>query len=334
MNIFSTNQVNQVYVAKALKTSVDTLTDLGDILVKTTPDKSSIYFQHKGAGGITRSDLIDVRNILYAKATAADSMAKKLQVATVTLDATVNGGNPVAGQDYVLRIAFDGYIGMSPEDSQYWKYGVVHAYSGMTASDFYKQMALSLAKNMSREAVKLVGIYLSDGTEVTPNTKATALAGAYTNLVIKEVEQDWILGTKQLKSLKFQVVPTEIQFKEGDFISTGTWGTVAYSAGDKIKNGKLMADYEYFHMGERADQYRMVSFPDYVPTTYLVDPTLEYDTIGIHYAFIDSNEGAQRSEKDITLIIPAGSTAAFVTAINTLITASGVTINTLAGAGA
>ena len=130
MNIFSTNQVNQVYVAKALKTSVDTLTDLGDTLVKATPDGSSIYFQHKGAGGITRSDLIDVRNILHAKTTAADSMAKKLKVATVTLDGTVNGGNPVAGQDYVLRITFDSYIGMSPKDSQYWKYGVVHAYSG------------------------------------------------------------------------------------------------------------------------------------------------------------------------------------------------------------
>ena len=333
MNIFSTNQVNQVYVAKALKKTVDTLTDVGDILVKATPDKSSIYFQHKGAGGITRSDLIDVKNILYAKATAADSMARKLQVATVTLNTEVNEGKPVAGQDYVLRIAFDGYIGMSPEDSQYWKYGVVHAYAGMTASDFYKQMAISLAKNMSREAVKLVSVCLSDGTEVTPKTKEADLKGTYTNLVIKEVEQDWILGTKQLKSLKFQVVPTEIQFKEGDFLSTGTWGTVAYSAGDKIKNGKLMADYEYFHMGERADQYRMVNFPDYVPTKYLVDPTLEYDTIGIHYAFVGSNESSQKSEKDITLIVPAGSTATIIAEINKLITASGITIEALGEGG-
>lgn len=326
MNIFSTNQANQVYVAKALKETVATLTDLGDILVKATPDKSAIYFQHKGAGGIVRSDLIEVKNILWGKTTKAKDMARKLKVATVTLDATVNSGNPIAGQDYILTIAFTGYVGISPEDSQYWKHGVVHATNGMTASDFYKQMALSLAKNMSREAVKLVKITLSDGTEVLPSTKASALAGAYTNLVITEVEQDWILGTKQQKALTFDVIPTEVDVKEGDTYTPTKWGEVVISAGDPIKNGKLMADYEYFHMGERGDQYRMVGFPDYVPTKYLVDPSKEYDTIALHYAYIGSNESVQKSEKDITLIVPTKGVAALIAKINPLIAASGVVL--------
>lgn len=326
MNIFSTNQANQVYVAKALKETVATLTDLGDILVKATPDQSAIYFQHKGAGGIVRSDLIEVKNILWGKTTKAKDMARKLKVATVTLDDTVNGGNPIAGQDYILTIAFTGYVGISPEDSQYWKHGVVHATNGMTASDFYKQMALSLAKNMSREAVKLVKITLSDGTEVLPNTKASALAGTYTNLVITEVEQDWILGTKQQKALTFDVIPTEVDVKEGDTYTPTKWGKVVVSAGDPIKNGKLMADYEYFHMGERGDQYRMVSFPDYVPTKYLVDPSKEYDTIALHYAYVGSNESVQKSEKDITLIVPTKGVAALIAKINPLIAASGVVL--------
>lgn len=326
MNIFSTNQANQVYVAKALKETVATLTDLGDILVKATPDKSAIYFQHKGAGGIVRSDLIEVKNILWGKTTKAKDMARKLKVATVTLDDTVNSGNPIAGQDYILTIAFTGYVGISPEDSQYWKHGVVHATNGMTASDFYKQMALSLAKNMSREAVKLVKITLSDGTEVLPNTKASALAGTYTNLVITEVEQDWILGTKQQKALTFDVIPTEVDVKEGDTYTPTKWGKVVISAGDPIKNGKLMADYEYFHMGERGDQYRMVGFPDYVPTKYLVDPSKEYDTIALHYSYIGSNESVQKSEKDITLIVPTKGVAALIAKINPLIAASGVVL--------
>ena len=326
MNIFSTNQANQVYVAKALKETVATLTDLGDILVKATPDQSAIYFQHKGAGGIVRSDLIEVKNILWGKTTKAKDMARKLKVATVTLDDTVNSGNPIAGQDYILTIAFTGYVGISPEDSQYWKHGVVHATNGMTASDFYKQMALSLAKNMSREAVKLVKITLSDGTEVLPNTKASALAGTYTNLVITEVEQDWILGTKQQKALTFDVILTEVDVKEGDTYTPTKWGKVVVSAGDPIKNGKLMADYEYFHMGERGDQYRMVGFPDYVPTKYLVDPSKEYDTIALHYAYIGSNESVQKSEKDITLIVPTKGVAALIAKINPLIAASGVVL--------
>ena len=326
MNIFSTNQANQVYVAKAIKENAAALKNLGDIVVKATPDKSAIYFQHKGAGGIVRSDLIEVKNILWGKTTKAEAMARKLKVATVTLDNTVNGGAPIAGKDYILRIAFTGYVGISPEDSQYWKHGAVHATNGMTASDFYKQMALSLAKNMSREAVKLVKITLSDGTEVLPNTKASALAGSYTNLVITEVEQDWILGTKQQKALTFDVVPTEVDVKEGDTYTPTRWGKVVISAGDPIKNGKLMADYEYFHMGERGDQYRMVGFPDYVPTKYLVDPSKEYDTIALHYSYIGSNESVQKSEKDITLIVPTGGVAALIAKINPLIAASGVAL--------
>lgn len=327
MHIFSTNQATHVYVAKAFKDAVTDFGDLGDTLVKATPDKSAIYFQHKGAGGLTRSDLIDVKNILYAKVTKAADMQRALKVSTVTLNADVNGGQPVIGQDYVLRVTFDGYIGISPEDSQYWKHAIVHVTNGMTASDFYKQMALSLAKNMSREARKLIAIKLGSD-EVTARTKEATLTGTYTSLIIEEVEQDWLLGTKQLKSLGVTVVPTEIMVKEGDTLHPVKWGKVVESKGNAIKNGKDMADLEYFHMGERGDQYRMVGFPDYVPTTYLVDPTKEYDTINIHYAYVGSNESCQKSEKDIILIVPAGKGTEFAGKINPLITASGIVINT------
>lgn len=332
MRIFSTNQANHIYVAKALKTKVGDLADTGDILVAATPDKSAIYFQHKGAGGITRSDLITVKNIEYVKAVKAADMARALEVATVTLDAAVNGGNPIAGQDYILRIEFNGYIGISPEDSKYWKHGVVHAYNGMTAADFYKQLALSLAKNMSREAVKLVKIELSDGTlstEVTARTKEATLTGTYTKVIITEVEQDWLLGTKQEKPVTFQVYPLEVQETQGSKLVDVVWGKVVYSKGAKIKNGKTIADLEYFLMGERGDQYRMVGFPDYVPTKYLVDPTQEYDVINMHYSYVGSNESVQKSEKDITIVMPAGTTTPLVKAINKLITASGLEIKEL-----
>ena len=68
-----------------------------------------------------------------------------------------------------------------------------------------------------------------------------------------------------------------------------------------------MADYEYFYMGERGDQYRNVGWPNVIPTAYIVDPTYAYgyDTIGIHFAYTGSNHAIQKSEKDITFIIPA-----------------------------
>lgn len=325
--IFTENQATLVYVAKALKTDFASLKDAGDILVKATPDKQAIYFQHKGVADISRSDLIEVKNIISANATAAKSMEKKLKNATVTLDSSVNGGKPIAGQDYVLRLVFSGYIGISPEDSQYWKYGVVHATNGMSASDFYKKMALSIAKNMSREAVQFIKVFLGD-TEVTPRTKENKLTGTYTGVTIKEVAPDWIRGTKQEKIVRLTAEPTTVNDGTSDVV----WGTVKYSDGDTLKNGKEIADMEYFFAGEKGDQYRLINWPDYVPTEYLVDPAQEYDVIDIHYSYIGSNESVQKSEKDIKLIVPAGKANDFSKAINALITASGIQINTLTAA--
>ena len=325
--IFTENQATLVYVAKALKTDFASLKDAGDILVKATPDKQAIYFQHKGVADISRSDLIEVKNIISANATAAKSMEKKLKNATVTLDASVNGGKPIAGQDYVLRLVFSGYIGISPEDSQYWKYGVVHATNGMSASDFYKKMALSIAKNMSREAVQFIKVFLGD-TEVTPRTKENKLTSTYTGVIIKEVAPDWIKGTKQEKIVRLTAEPTTVNDGTGDVV----WGTVKYSDGDTLKNGKEIADMEYFFAGEKGDQYRLINWPDYVPTEYLVDPTQEYDVIDIHYSYVGSNESVQKSEKDIKLIVPAGKANDISKAINALITASGIQINTLTAA--
>lgn len=325
--IFTENQATLVYVAKALKTDFASLKDAGDILVKATPDKQAIYFQHKGVADISRSDLIEVKNIISANATAAKDMEKKLKNATVTLDASVNGGKPIAGQDYVLRLVFSGYIGISPEDSQYWKYGVVHATNGMSASDFYKKMAISIAKNMSREAVQFIKVFLGN-TEVTPRTKENKLTGTFTGVTIKEVAPDWIRGTKQEKVVRLTAEPTTVNDGTSDVV----WGTVTYSDGDTLKNGKEIADMEYFFAGEKGDQYRLINWPDYVPTEYLVDPTQEYDVIDIHYSYVGSNESVQKSEKDIKLIVPAGKADNISKAINALITASGIQINTLTAA--
>lgn len=313
MAVFSTNQVRQLYVATDVKGDSDHVlaTDtVGTIALKTDNAKSHMYFEYKGAGGIVRSDLIDVDKVLYAKATPASALARKLKKATVTLDATVNDGNPIAGQDYILRIVFRQYLGMSDED-QYQKYGMVHAYAGMTASDFYKTLAISLAKNFSRELVPLVKFKIGD-TEVTPNTKLADLVEDADSLVIEEVEQPWTLGIQEQVPVYFEVYPTTVTFNSDERI----WGEVEMGdtgASNAIKNGKIIADLEYFCLGERADQYRNIGWPNAIPSKTLVDPTKEYHVLDIHYAYVGSNECVQKSEKDITIV------SADKTDINTLI---------------
>lgn len=301
MATFSVNQVRQLYVATAFKTPHVLASDAaGSIAVKNDTAKSHLYFEYKGADNLMRSDLIDTKNILYAKATDATAMAHDLKSVTIALDSNVNGGAPVAGQDYILRIAFKQYVGMSDED-QYFKYGMVHAYAGMDASEFYKVLAISLAKNFSREVVPLIKIEIktaSATTEVTPTTKVADLTGTYTGVVITEVEQPWRLGVMAQTPVYFTVqsVPVTVNGDER------YWATLTESTSGSIGNGKTIADLEYFCMGERGDMYRQVGWPHNIPTTYLVDPAKAYCVFDIHYAYVGSNESVQKSEKTITIV--------------------------------
>lgn len=343
MATFSTNQVRQLYVATALKSSNVIASDTaGSIAVKSDTAKSHLYFEYMGAGGMTRSDLIDIKNILYAKATDADDLAYDLAKYKLTLDDTVNGGEPVVVQDYILRIAFRNYPGLSEED-QYFKYGMVHTVTGMTASDFYKTLALSLVKNFSREEQGLLKFYLETGgtdagtvagtpTEVTKDTKESSLTGTYTGIVIEEAPQDWILGVMEQAPVNFTIQP-DLIIDNGD---ERIWGVVKkVTSTNSIPDGHKIADLEYFCMGERGDVYRMVGFPYVIRTKYLVDPDIKYNVIDIHYAYVGPNESVQKSEKDITIVVPKigannqASNALANSIISAINKATGLTIKTL-----
>lgn len=326
MATFSVNQVRQLYVATAFKTPHVLASDAaGSIAVKNDTAKSHLYFEYKGADNLMRSDLIDTKNILYAKATDATAMAHDLKSVTIALDSNVNGGAPVAGQDYILRIAFKQYVGMSDED-QYFKYGMVHAYAGMDASEFYKVLAVSLAKNFSREEVPLIKVEIktaSATTEVTPTTKVADLTDTYTGVVITEVEQPWRLGVMAQTPVYFTVqsVPVTVNGDER------YWATLTESTSGSIGNGKTIADLEYFCMGERGDMYRQVGWPHNIPTTYLVDPAKAYCVFDIHYAYVGSNESVQKSEKTITIV--CADKAELNKVIAAFNTATGLSIATL-----
>ena len=349
MAVYSTNQVRQLYVAKSVKTPNVLATDAaGAIAVKGDNVKSHVYFEYKGADNLMRSDLIDTKNILYAKAIKPDAMAHKMKSVTIALDANVNGGNPVAGQDYILRIKFNQYVGMSDED-QYYKYGMVHAYTGMTTDEFYKVLAQSIAKNFSREVVPLIKIEVhSKATKtkggfdsagymvVTPSTKdngksdntnpyyaTDTLVTDIDSIRITEVEQPWRLGVMAQVPVYYTVQPVSI-LVDGD---ERVWATVTEGTNGTIGNGKTIADLEYFCMGERGDMYRGIGFPNNIVTTYLVDPSKTYYVFDIHYAYVGSNESVQKSEKTITIV--CSDKTEFNKVITNFNSATGLTVATI-----
>lgn len=279
--VFSTNQNRQLYVAKKL--SDNGLTDPGDIKLCGTADKKQIFFEYMGYGGPVRSDLIDVDKICYLKVTKAKDLERKLKKVTVSLDSSINEGNPLVGQDYVLRIAIRSFVAPG-EENVYYKYGMVHGYSELTKEEFYKKLAESLKKNFSRELTPMFDFKADNSTGVE----------------ITELEQPWVLGTMEQEFLDFTVSPTLVRYQGDDVI----WGTVKVEDSDQtVGNGKRIADLEYFCMGERGDQYRNVGFPHVIPTKYMVDPSKTYDVLDMHYFFSDTGVNSYKSEKDLTIVV-------------------------------
>ncbi len=329
---FSVNQARHLYVAKAKQTSISASSTIGDIAVNSDTAKSHMYFSYMGAGGPIRSDLINVKDIINIKAVDADSMATKKKQVAVTLDTDVSS-SIVGGQDYILRINFTQYIGISDEMTSQ-KYGYVRGTAGMTASNFYKEMVASLFRNFSRELCPLVEFIVpvvegsgDDAETVNYTVASVTSAGVLLDadgdtitpgadgFIIREVEQEWTRGIKEQVPVYFEVIPTTI-IVSGEEL---TWGKTAISYDGIIGNGKKIADLEYFFMGERGDMYRGIGFPNNIPTTYLVDPDSTYSTLEIHYAYVGDNEGPQKSEKTITIVSTSNTVInALVTAINTI----------------
>lgn len=333
MAVFSTNQARQIIVGNYIFTSALTeqtkagyvtiggkYTDGTLITPESLAEKPAeyVYFNYIGAGGKMRSDLIKKDKTLWVNYTPATTLARPKKAYTIELDSTINAGNPITGQDYIVRLDFNQYVGISDEHT-YQKYGMVHAYSGMTKSAFYKNLVVSLFKNFSRELAPLVDIVIAD--KVVANVTWDSITSTYNLLeadgtaitvdddydagvTLIEAEQEWTLGIKEQTPVYFTVTPTTVVLNGDEVI----WGKVTPAAAlpggypATIGNGKAIADLEYFCVGERGDQYRNIGWPNSIPTKYLVDPTLEYDVLDIHYYDDLDNQSVQKSEKTLTIV--------------------------------
>jgi hypothetical protein len=343
MAITSLNQVRQFYVVENCVTEVDStgsapvldnstaIQNTGDLKVNVFNNgiDKELYFLYKGVGPeVMRSDLIPLKNLNYVKAVKAADMAAHLKKIEITLAST-----PVVGQDYLLRIGFRQFYGMSDED-QYIKDAAVHVTSAITdAKDLFDEMKSALDLAFSREvgATKTSNPYLSF---------TVSGSGSSAKLVIEEKEQEWRLGTQAQERVYFEVYPTTIFDGTDDVIwaaqnqTTGKYYTdVTASNTNVVKNGKKIADLEWFLMGERGDQYRQKGWPNDIPTEYLVDPSKEYSVLELHFAFTDEGVNSYRSEKDLTIVVPNGASGHVYDVINNIIaainTATGLSIGTL-----
>lgn len=308
MFIGSDNQFRNLYVMKAYKDSESTLAAVGDLTLKVDTAKSNVYLVYKDTEDTITSDLISIKNLLYAKATKAADMARKLNSQSVTLNE-----NPISGQDYVLNVEVRNFVALG-DDSTHIKFGAVHAVKGMTKSDFYKAMAVNLAKNLSREPSPILNVLLTKNNSAASGKKDSEVAvllngkmqnlanltatETYTNIIIDEVEQPWRRGVAQVEPVNFNTTCGTILMDGDDVI----WGTVEKKTGEEIQNGKQIADMEWFYHGTRGDIYREATYPDNFDFKPLVDETKTYSTLDIHFAYVGPGVEVAKSERTITVV--------------------------------
>lgn len=317
MFISSDNQFRNLYVMKTYKTSESALAAVGDTTLKVDTAKNSMYLVYKDTEDNLTSDIIDLKNLLYVKSTKAADMARKLNSQSVTLNE-----DPISGQDYVLNVEVRNFVALG-DDSTHIKFGAVHAVKDMTKSDFYKAMAVNLAKNLSREPSPILNVSLNKYTNtkvaVLVNGKMQNLAAltsteTYTSIIIDEVEQPWRRGVAQVEPVNFNTTCGTVLVDGNDVI----WGTVEKEEGDSINNGKQIADMEWFYHGTRGDIYREATYPDNFDFKPLVDETKAYSTLDIHFAYVGPGVEVAKSERTITVVCAdAAELNKLITAIKT-----------------
>lgn len=320
MFIGSDNQFRNLYVMKAYKASESAITAVGDATLKVDTAKNLMYLVYKDTEDTLTSDIINIKNLLYVKSNKAADMARKLNSQSVTINE-----NPISGQDYVLNVEVINFVALG-DDSTHIKFGAVHAVKGMTKSDFYKAMAVNLAKNLSREPSPILNVSLTkhDSSNSGTDTKIAVLVNGkmqnlaalkptetYTDIIINEVEQPWRRGVAQVEPVNFNTTCGTILMDGDDVI----WGTVEKEDGGSVNNGKQIADMEWFYHGTRGDIYREATYPDNFDFKPLVDETKAYHTLDIHFAYVGPGVEVAKSERTITVV------CADATQMNSLITA-------------
>ena len=306
---FSQDQVRQLYVVLSKATKFDNTTPSGAL--KVNKSNEDVWFNYQtpngdnGNSATVRTDLIPIKNIEYAVASPAVSRPLKRYV--VSLDTSLNWGSPVVGQEYMLRFTFYN-LGIGGPENQYIKNGGAYKVKiGDTTNTIMKALKALADKNFSREPYPYVTVTVDGDT-----------------LVIEEVPQPWVLGKRQAAQVNFQVQAVPITVDGGLY----PWGIVADTTSTNtnvVTNGKTVADMEWFYIGERADQFRGMGYPDNFETIYLANPSKKYNFIDIHYFYAGDAEDIQKSKKYITLAIPTDGAYTSATLVTDL-TAAGIPV--------
>lgn len=300
---FSTNQVMQLFVigsnesaeVKPIKTPDGNV--VRGYIVKIKDSKGNV---------IDNSDIIDANNILYTAESLAKDETMQRKGLLVKLNSAVNGGAPIAGEDYVLTLVYRGF----GEEDTYSKVFEAKAVANESAATLLQKLAASALLNMDVEESPLYELYTAAGVAIDNTNVGTITADGF---YIVEPVPYWSLGRfeETLMKIDVQVAPVTLEGEEEtewleDYKFAAMPSTV--TAVKAIPNTHRIADLEYFCKGERGTSNALVGWPDTPDYKGKVNPDSAngYDVVTIHCAFVGANASNQKSEKDLVFVAEGG----------------------------
>lgn len=311
----TSRQVRHYYVANKFEIAdgftadkhLDTKGDLGEMKAFVNDSKNHLYFEYRGHGGVTRSDLIPISNIEYINLSKKEDLRIKLAGKMVILP---KGGHK---QKFSINLKVSGIKNLNESDPLQ----VIAHYeddgAGMVTPDKVAEVAIHLAKGAEKTLFNSVKIFVTASddptnlgtlTEVKASYKTETFLASLANSSIVP-QSIVIIENKPEPWNEFNRV-RRISLDVDSFVTEGSGPKIVnalldYTNADNyVGNGILVKDDEYFYLGVRGNLYTSCS--SYISASLgVADETQEYDVLDIHYSHIDSGNTSYKSEKDITI---------------------------------
>lgn len=304
----TSRQVRHYYVANKFEIAdgftadkhLDTKGDLGEMKAFVNDSKNHLYFEYRGHGGVTRSDLIPISNIEYINLSKKEDLIVRLVGKKVIFDTT----NPITSS-YSINVKVSGIKNLNESDPLQV---IAHYNPAVTNSTkAIAEVALHLAKGAEKTLFNSVEIFVSDSdsetalgtlTKVEANSMIDTIDATQPKaIVIKENKPEPWNEFNRVRRIMLEV---------DSFITKGDGPKIINApfdytqAENYVGNGILVKDNEYFYLGVRGNLYPSCS--TYIGASLgVADETQEYDVLDIHYSHIDSGNTSYKSEKDITI---------------------------------
>lgn len=325
MAIFSKHQVRQMYVVTGKDTAANlealaqnplypNAADAGKTALTVNDNydhpsageamaKAFSFLYANSRGELVSSDIIWRHSIRDIRFVPAAKLMEKLPTWEISLNTAAVPNFTIAANNYdvyFIDFRFPAFQNATEEEV------MTKTISFMWKSGNWADAAAAAINKAFKEAHNLYNKLVVASAKNATTVEVYAPEGKWERGIHSNKPNQVIISNPEIEIFSdpsFNTDPVSAKYRVKECgAATDTTANTSHT----VKDGKIIADMEWFFMGDRADIYRQGTWPDYIKTDYMVDPAKEYDTLEIMYYFQDDGVNDTKSEKHLTLVAEKG----------------------------